>query len=275
MSPLALVVENDGGTRKLLDVLLTRFGWEVDAVANGSDALLLLERIDYEVTVVDLVTPGASGTDIVEWLRAHRPEAVERTVMLSAAPPPIGNRIRAAYPALRVMQKPFELAEVIEFIEGARQQARRAPIGVADQFSRRSITAGAKSGVLVRRSGSQIELVHEFGYRGRQIESLFPMSSDDGYPLCTCVRDGRALWIASPADAALQYPHLAATWRQHESRAVASVPVIRDGQVIGAAAWSFREPRPFDESEQRAFTAIAAETAVLLEDSQSAAPAEA
>ena len=35
MKPLALVIENDAGTRKLLNVLLTRVGMDVDLVPTG------------------------------------------------------------------------------------------------------------------------------------------------------------------------------------------------------------------------------------------------
>lgn len=265
MAPLALVVQHDSGTRKLLDVLLTRCDCEVDAVANGSDALQLLETIDYDITVVDLVVPGASGTDIVEWMHMHRPQAIRRTAMLSSAPPLITERIRAKHPALRLIRKPFELDELIEFVESARPYAEHPPLRVADQFARRSIAAGAKAGILVRKQGDQLELVHRFGY-GPQIESWFPLPASEPFPLCSCVRDGSPRWIASPAVAAQQYPDLLPLFRQNQSTALASVPVMRDGEVIGAAGWTFREPRPFDESEQRAFTAIAAEAAAALGD---------
>lgn len=263
MPPLALVVQNDAGTRKLLDVLLSRHDYEVDAVVNGSDALQLLEAVDYDVAVVDLVTPGASGTEIVEWLRMHRPEAVARTAMLSSARPVVLQKIGEMHPALRVIRKPFELNDMIEFIECARPRTEHPPLAVTDQFSRRSITAGAKAGILVRRNGPQLELVHRFGY-GPQIETWFPMQASDPYPLCNCVHDGQPRWIASPADAAQQYPHLLALWQQSQSTALASVPLIRDGEVIGAAGWTFRDPQLFDESEQRAFTAIAAAAVAAL-----------
>jgi GAF domain-containing protein len=213
--------------------------------------------------VVDLINPGASGTDIVDWLRMHRPDAVARTAMLSSAPPSIADRIREAHPALRLIRKPFELTDILEFVESTRGR-EHAPIAATTQFSRRSITAGAKSGLLVRRDGAQLELVHRFGY-GPQVETWFPLPASEPYPLCNCVTDGSARWIASPVAAAEHYPHLLPLWRENQSCALASVPVVRNGVVIGAAGWTFREPQAFDESEQRAFTAIAAEAASALE----------
>lgn len=66
MKPLALAIENDGGTRKLLDVLLTRAGFEVDLVPTGSDALLLLANVRYDVRFIDLLLPGTNGVQILE-----------------------------------------------------------------------------------------------------------------------------------------------------------------------------------------------------------------
>ena len=63
MKPLLLVVENDSGTRRLLDVFLRRESFDVDPVSTGSEALLLLERIDYAAVVLDLLIPGRTGGD--------------------------------------------------------------------------------------------------------------------------------------------------------------------------------------------------------------------
>jgi hypothetical protein len=48
--------------------------------------------------------------------------------------------------------------------------------------------------------------------------------------------------------------------------ALGAVPLMRGGAVIGAAGWSFREPRLFSEPEQQAFLGIAHEIAESLAD---------
>ena len=269
MRPLALVVENDTGTRKLLDVLLTRLGCEVDVVSNGLDALLLLDSIDYDFTLLDLYIPGASGAEILEWMRTKRPAALERAIVISSAPPAHMIRVQNAYPPLRAIRKPFELAELVSAV-GAVRQTRERTMSALDDFSRRSIVAGAKSGVLVRRNGAQISLVHNFGYAGQSIEKWFPMSPDDPVPLCTCIRDGRPRWLATLTSAAAEFPQIVAALHQNQSLALASVPIVRGGEVIGAAGWTFREPHLFDDSEQHAFLAIAADAVATLEASQAA-----
>jgi len=271
MRPLALVVENDSATRRLLDVVLSRLGCETDVVGNGLDALLLLDTIDYDLAVLDLITPGASGAEILEWLRTTRPAMLERTIVLSSATPTHLTRVRDAYPPVRTIRKPFDLAELIEAVSSIETVPERADLPAGDEFSRRSITAGAKAGLLVRCAGEHLQLVHNFGYRADQITKWFPMAHSAPFPLCTCVRDGKPQWLASLSAAAAQYPSLAPVWQQYQSLAVASVPLLRNGVVVGAAGWTFREPHLFDESEQQAFIDIAASAASALDAVESAA----
>jgi GAF domain-containing protein len=46
-------------------------------------------------------------------------------------------------------------------------------------------------------------------------------------------------------------------WEANQSRAVAALPLRRDGRIIGAVGWSFRSPRLFSEEEQQIFLEIA------------------
>lgn len=268
MPSLALVVENDESTRKLLDVVLTRNGYEVDGVVNGIDALVLLGAIDYDMIVLDLFVPGASGAEVLSWLQSRRAGAVERTVVVSSAPKKYLEEIQERFPSARVLRKPFELHELIEAANAAHRDRAEVFVSATDRFARRSIVAGAKAGLIVRKRGGEISLVHEFGYPAHLVKQWFPLSADSALPLCTCVREGRSQWLASTAAVAPQFPHLASVWQTNQSRALATVPLIRDETVVGAAGWSFREPRAFDEREQREFTAIALDAAAVLESTQ-------
>lgn len=265
MRPLALVVENDSGTRKLLDVLLTRFGYEVDVVANGLDALLLLESIHYDLTLLDLFIPGASGAEILEWMRTERPAALARAIVLSSATPAHMVRVQNAYPPVRTIRKPFELSEITAAVETTAQTREHKLTAPHHAFSRRSIVAGAKSGILVRRDDAHISLVHKFGYGGQAVEKWFPLSPDDPLPLCISIRDGQPRWLDSLKAAAAEFPQIVPALQQHQSLALAAVPIVRGGAVIGAAGWTFREPQLFDAREQQAFLTIAADAVAMLE----------
>lgn len=257
MKPLALVIENDSGTRKLLNVLLARAGFEVDAVATGASALLLLEQVEYDVVFLDLLMPGVSGADILDWVSRERPAEMARVVVLSSAAPAQLQLLRNDWPAMHVFRKPFELEEVID---AARQvsgsESRRKPPTFAEQFIRRSVRAGAKSGVVVQTNGTLAEAIVDFGQR-ELTATYFPLPIASASPLASSIRDARSVWLTSARVATIEYPLLEPVFTTTESRAWAAVPLIRGGEVIGAAGWTFREPRQFTEPEQEVFAAIA------------------
>ncbi|MBV8516702.1 MAG: response regulator [Acidobacteria bacterium] len=253
MNPLALVVENDANTRRLLEVLLTRFGFDVDPVGNGADALLLLPRIDYDATFLDLALPGASGHELIERLAARRPEALERVAVVSSASKAELERVRRQWPGVRTIRKPFELGEIVATAQEI-TSGRTRDAGTPDElFTRRSIALGAKAGVVALREGDVLQPVATFGVSQEDLVTFAEIRVDDPYPLSIAARDVRPVWLTSFAAAAEAYPDLAPLWQRNDSRAFAAVPLLRDGRLVGAAGWAFREPHLFAEPEQRAF----------------------
>jgi CheY-like chemotaxis protein len=263
MKPLLLVVENDSGTRRLLDVFLRREPFDVDAVATGTEALLLLERIDYAAMVLDLLIPGRTGYDVLEDVAARHPAMLERIVVISSATEAHLRDVRGRYPAVAALRKPFDLTELLAAVqERAARGGAAQPPDAAQNFVRRSVTAGAKAGAVVQRRGDTLELVTSFGYADGVTEKYFPLSLDAQFPMCVAARHGRAVWLSTlqSADVA-EYPLVAPVWREYGSFAIAAVPIA--GRE-GVAAWSFSEPRVFGDDERARFTAIAAEAAELI-----------
>lgn len=267
LKPLALVIENDAGTRKLLDVLLTRSGLEVDLVPSGSDALVLLENARYDLLLIDLLLPGTSGTQVLEWIARERPRALATAIVLSSAPERQLQRVRDEWPQVRVIRKPFELGDVVEAAQRMTANREERIPSFDEDFCRRSVRAGARAGLIVRKSAHTIEALLSFGYRPGEVESNFPLALDSAVPLCAAIRNAHPVWLASVAMAAAEYPLLVPVFQKNESHALAVVPLMREGGVVGAVGWSFREPRLFTENDQQIFTAIAATLADRIPDS--------
>ena len=265
MKPLALVIDRDAGTRKLLDVLLTRFGYEVDRIALAADGITLLERIDYDFVL-------SEDEEVARWMRQQRPEGLGRMMIVSAATDAQLRRMWNEWSDVRIIRKPFELADVIEASRAAANRPRREAT-IEELFWRHSLINGAKSGVLVRRDrDNSIRLVTHFGYEPGAVEPWFPLELDDPYPICAALRHGRPIWLASLATTP-EYPLLASVWQTNRSRALATVPIVRRGEAIGAAGWTFRDTQRFGEAEQRSWLAIAEAAAPLAESGTSAEPA--
>ena len=256
MKPIALVIENDAGTRRLLAVLLSRVGIDVDLATAGTDAMIALQHVQYDVVLIDLLLPGKSGNDILQWMAQERPHLLRRAVVVSSAPPSQLEAVSARWnvPAIR---KPFELGEVLEAAQSIVAQRERREQTAAEKFCRHSMRAGAKAGIVVARVDNTLQPVLSYGYTKELIDAYFPLSLDAPYPLTAVIRDGKPVWIASLTLAAPEYPALAPVWEKNESRALAVVPLMQGEQVIGAAGWSFRQPRQFSETEKPLFAEIA------------------
>ena len=242
MKPAVLVLEHDRGTRKLLEALLGRLGLEIDAVASAADALLLLEQLEYDFVF--------ANADVL----AARPELLGRCVVLSS--PPQLEQLRARWPGVRTIRKPFDLSDVVQLAQAIAVDQPRRRGTVSEEFARRSVLAGAKSGVVMSLTESGIVPVTSYGYAPGVVESFFPLSLDSPMPMCVAMRHARPVWIAS-SRAAGEFSQFTPIWEQFATAAVAVVPVMRDDVVLGAAGWTFREPQRFDEAQQASLRSIA------------------
>jgi len=257
MQPLALVLENDAGTRKLLDILLARIGFQSDVASDGSDALTLLQHVEYDAIFLDLFVPGVSGAEVVAWIARERPHLLSRITVLSSAPPIQLQRLQESWPVIRVMRKPFELGEITAAAQAATEIGPRETRSSATQaFIRHSIRSGAKAGIVVKRDGALVQAVLAFGYAPNVVESFFPVSLDAPVPICLAIRQAKPVWLTSLRTASAEYPELAALFQQNQSRALGAVPIVRNGRIVGAAGWTFREPLLHLEREQQAFASI-------------------
>jgi CheY-like chemotaxis protein len=259
VNPAVLVLENDRGTRKLLQALLSRLGLEVDVVSSASVAILLLEQVEYDFVFAD--------PDVLAWIEGNRPAMLERCVVLSAAAPAEHDRIRARWPIVRTIRKPFELSEIVELAQAVAADRPRRGGSASVEFVRRSVATGAKSGVVVSLNASGLTPVTWFGYAPGAVESFFPMPLESPLPLCIAVRYGRPVWVASMQAAADEYPSFVPVWEQFATRALAAVPVIQDGVILGVAGLAYREAQRFDEPQQQALLTIAAALADTLRQS--------
>jgi CheY-like chemotaxis protein len=272
MKPLLLVVENDSGTRRLLEIFLRRESFDTDPIATGNEALLLLERVDYSAVVLDLLIPGRTGRDVLADIAAHRPALLERIVVISSATEAHLRDVRGRYPPVAVLRKPFDLDELLVAVrERVARHESPQPCDLTQTFVRRSVVGGAKAGLILRHRGDTLELVSAFGYPPGVVEGFFPLSPDAPYPICAAVRHARPVWLSAlNSAAAAEYPVLVPIWRENGTSALAAVPVLAGERAAGVFGWSFSEPRGFDAAEQAHFTAIADEAASLVKSSTSA-----
>lgn len=68
-----LLVEDDEIMRITVYDRLLQDHWQVDAVANGQEALTHMAHKNYHLILSDIRMPGMSGIQLLEWVRQHSP----------------------------------------------------------------------------------------------------------------------------------------------------------------------------------------------------------
>lgn len=135
-----LVVDDERAVARVLARVLEAAGHQVSVCFDGTTALSLLERYDFDVVMSDLSMPGLTG---IELLRAVRTRDLDLPVVLVTGTPSMDSAILAVeYGAFRYLQKPVQselLRETVGKAIGLRRVAtlRRemlATLGAAGMY---------------------------------------------------------------------------------------------------------------------------------------------
>lgn len=111
-----LIVEDDGDTREVLSLLLTKAGHEVIEAADGESAIKEFTNCDCSVVLLDWMLPGMSGLEVADRLRAIRHVYI---IMVTGKEKEV-NAINAIEAGVRdYLQKPFDPVELMESVEVA------------------------------------------------------------------------------------------------------------------------------------------------------------
>ena len=114
-----LLVEDDPGIRRFLEVVVARGGFIVDTATDGAEALSLLEQNTYDLMLLDLMLPRFSGFDVIPALRKlkTRPAVI---VVTSNDTNDLDPEIISS-----VVRKPFDLNELMTLVKATASAAAR------------------------------------------------------------------------------------------------------------------------------------------------------
>jgi CheY-like chemotaxis protein len=119
-----LVVEDDPWIRSLMADLLVGEGYSVVQASDGRAGLDMAEDSDPDVILLDLAMPEKSGLDVLHELKSSKPTRDIPVIVVSAyAMLMMGSDARRAD---GVIQKPFDLADLLLQVEQAATKRRHA-----------------------------------------------------------------------------------------------------------------------------------------------------
>lgn len=125
MSRHVILIEDEPNITEAIRFLLTRDGWDVDAYADGAQAVKVIEAAAPDLVILDLMLPGKSGLEIIRELREIDSLKALPVLMLTARGQMKDREMAERAGVTRFMTKPFSNAEVLTAVRDLHAQAGR------------------------------------------------------------------------------------------------------------------------------------------------------
>jgi CheY-like chemotaxis protein len=117
MGKKVLIVDDDPVVRLLLQECLSVHGHEIEAFANPQAGLEWLASNTPDIAMVDMIMPEMSGLELLKRIRAVPQQAALPVILLSANADRKLATIDADARPDRIIEKPWDMAVLIEAIE--------------------------------------------------------------------------------------------------------------------------------------------------------------
>jgi DNA-binding response OmpR family regulator len=160
MSGLILVIEDEPGIVDFLERGLSAHGFQVVSALEGESGIERARHEDVDLVVLDLMLPGRSGLEVLEWLNTHMPGL---PVIVLTALDEVEQRVEGLDAgAADYLTKPFSLNELAARIRAQLRMAAQVPQttlkggGIEVDLLSREVR---RDGRLVRLSTTEFELL--------------------------------------------------------------------------------------------------------------------
>jgi DNA-binding response OmpR family regulator len=124
MSFKVLVVDDEDHIVELARIYLTREGYEVDGVGDGSQALARFGQIKPDLVVLDIMLPGADGLEICKEIRKQSQVPI---IMLTARDEVTDKVVGLEVGADDYLTKPFHPQELVARAKALLRRAHQEP----------------------------------------------------------------------------------------------------------------------------------------------------
>lgn len=112
-----LVIDDEGGIRESLEVLLSLEGYSVKLAPDGEHGLRMLEMESFDLVLLDLALPGQSGLDLLPQIKERQPETPVIMITAYGTVENVVEAIRAG--AENFVQKPWDNEKLLADIRSA------------------------------------------------------------------------------------------------------------------------------------------------------------
>ncbi len=110
-----LVIDDEPMILDAIKIIFEDMGYEVITTTVPADAIATAVARPFDLILTDIHMPVSNGAEIIEAIRAARPDA--RMLVITAYPnDPLVQRALDAG-AIDIVRKPFEIAKILDFLK--------------------------------------------------------------------------------------------------------------------------------------------------------------
>jgi len=114
--PFVLIVDDNDATCTLMAAVLQR-DFTSDVAADGLDALERLKTKQYAAILLDIRMPQLDGYGVLDYLKEHRPAALRRVLIVTAALSERELSRIEQYDVCGVVPKPFDVEVLLATVK--------------------------------------------------------------------------------------------------------------------------------------------------------------
>jgi signal transduction histidine kinase/CheY-like chemotaxis protein len=113
-----LLVEDDYVSQLVMKQICRNRGWSIKIVSNGKDALVMLEKVDFDLILMDIQMPGMSGYEITKVIRENEKMSGTHTpIIATTAYAMHGDRKKCLDAGMDdYISKPIDIGKLAEVI---------------------------------------------------------------------------------------------------------------------------------------------------------------
>ncbi len=284
-----LIVEDDAIIRRVYHDVLVSAGYRLSLAGSGEEAIAYLQLITPDLILLDLGLPGLSGDELIRRVKADRTKSFIPVIIISAHGDLATSVSSLDAGADDFLVKPVEIDELLARVR-AMLRLQRAQRGLERARRKTELLL-----VLTRDLGASIDLDvlltrfldHLADAVGAMRASIILTDFEADHTLCysssrnpttpvltDILRYGVAGWVLRERlpviihDTRSDGRWFSATEYHSNVRAVAAMPVLREGRCLGVITLVHHTPGFFSEEHVDLLSSVAAQSAVALESAQ-------
>ena len=113
-----LIADDEPVMQDLMASALMTFGYKIDTVTNGREAIDRINQISYDLIITDYEMPKMNGLELIRWVKSNHPGV---PVVIVTGTAPVQENLKRE--TIACISKPFTLSKFRKTIEQALERS--------------------------------------------------------------------------------------------------------------------------------------------------------